>query len=340
MAMKMYEALPTWFGGKRRLIGRIFKHLPSCSEAPVFADCFLGGGSVSLAAKARGYSVRANDIAERSTVVGRALLENDTETLSRADVARLFVDQHHDAFCETHLAPDVVTPAHARFLDNALAVARSTRGAKGDLMLLLCVKYLLGQRPMGNFGAKKIVHQLAEGDFDAVNPAYLKDAVQRMVLAHPWDVAQKLAGKVNLGVFANGHDDHRVTQGDVLDFLAETRADVLYMDPPYPGTLDYSVALRPLDEMLAGETLQPERSRFSRTDAMAFIEEMLAAAQHIPVWAVSLGGPAVDLRTLHDLMSKYRRRVHAEAVKYAHLAALASDESKEKNVELLLVGWA
>ena len=38
------QALPPYLGSKRRLLGQIFKYLPSVSEAPVFVDAFLGGG--------------------------------------------------------------------------------------------------------------------------------------------------------------------------------------------------------------------------------------------------------------------------------------------------------
>ena len=98
------------------------------------------------------------------------------------------------------------------------------------------------------------------------------------------------------------------------------------------------VALRPLDEMLAGTVLQPERSRFSRSDAMAFIEEVLAAATHIPVWAISLGGPVVELPALAEMVGRYRCQVKAEAVAYAHLTGLSSADSKASNRELLVIG--
>lgn len=339
MSMRMYEALPTYLGGKRRLVGQVFKHLPPPTEAPVFADGFLGGGSVSLYAKARGYAVRCNDIAERSFAVGKALVENDRVTLTDQDLLRLFVPTENPGFCQAHLAPDVVTPVHAAFLDNALAVARATPGTKGWLLRLLCVKYLLGQRPMGNFGAKTIVHQIAEGDFDAVNPSYLRDAVSRMVLAHPLEVVRALAAKINGGVFANGQRNE-ATQGDVFDFVSGVEADILYWDSPYAGTTSYEVALRPLDEMLAGHEITPEKSRFSHADSLDAIRELFERGRHVPVWAMSYGGPAIDLRALEELMGRYRRRVHAEAVRYAHLAALADEGSKAKNLELILIGWA
>ena len=113
----LLSALPPYAGGKRRLLGQIFKHLPKPTEAPVFVDAFLGGGAVSLRAKARGYRVVCNDLAERSVIVGRALIENDRVTLSEADALRLFVSHlAAEGFVQKNFAPDVLTRKHAEFL--------------------------------------------------------------------------------------------------------------------------------------------------------------------------------------------------------------------------------
>ena len=92
--------------------------------------------------------------------------------------------------------------------------------------------------------------------------------------------------------------------------------------------------------MLLGEPIpNPEGSRFSKADSLAWLEEVFAAAAHIPVWGITYGGPTTDLQELADLVGKYRSRVEARAKGYTHLAALASDTNKAKNVELLLTGW-
>lgn len=68
--LALWAALPPYLGGKRRLCPLIFREVdrlvPRCHWAGLtFLDGFLGGGSVSLYAKAQGFRVVATDIAER-----------------------------------------------------------------------------------------------------------------------------------------------------------------------------------------------------------------------------------------------------------------------------------
>jgi hypothetical protein len=70
-----FRALPAYFGGKRRLVRLIFAALNTVVPRPKwsglrFVDPFLGGGSVSLFAKAQGFRVACNDLAFRSALVG------------------------------------------------------------------------------------------------------------------------------------------------------------------------------------------------------------------------------------------------------------------------------
>jgi len=126
MALGIFKALPPYFGGKRGMATQIFRHVPSPAEAPVFVDAFMGGGSVALYAKARGYRVIANDIAERSAIVGRAVIANSTVRLHEDDV-RVPLAPHpaSDGYVEKTYASDHFLPRHARIIDGALAHARA-----------------------------------------------------------------------------------------------------------------------------------------------------------------------------------------------------------------------
>ena len=89
-----FAALFPYLGGKRRLCPLIFREIDKLIPrrhwpGRVFLDGFLGGGSVSLYAKAMGFKVVATDIAERSITVGRALIENSRVKLNREDALRL-----------------------------------------------------------------------------------------------------------------------------------------------------------------------------------------------------------------------------------------------------------
>jgi len=330
-------ALPPYQGGKRRLLGQIFKHLPRSAEAPVFVDAFLGGGSVSLYAKARGYRVVCNDIALRSQIVGEALIANDRVTLAREDVTRLFVGNGNGVgFVEQHFADRVVTAEHARFLDTAFANARAVPGAKKWLLLLLLVKYVFRMRPMGNFGARTIVKQAANGEWELMNPHYVRDMLVRGVADHPAAVAEVLRCQVNRGVFSNGQTNE-VHRKDVFEFLDGAEGDILYLDPPYAETSSYETALRPLDSMLEGRIVRGEPSRFSRAEGPEMMERLLAKGERFPVWAISYGNAEVELETLVRAVERFRPVVAAEAFRYTHLTGLSGDTHRERNRELLVV---
>jgi 16S rRNA G966 N2-methylase RsmD len=332
-------ALPPYQGGKRRLLGQIFKHLPRAAEAPVFIDAFLGGGSVSLYAKARGYRVVCNDIALRSQIVGEALIANDRVTLGKEDVTRLFVgNENGPSFIEQQFADKVVTAEHARFLDTAFANARAASGAKKWLLLLLLVKYVFRMRPMGNFGARTIVQQAANGDWESMNPHYVRDLIIRGVADHPAAVAEVLRRQVNQGVFTNGQKNE-VHSKDVFEFLDGLEGDILYLDPPYAGTSAYETSLRPLDSMLEGRIVRGEPSRFSRGEGREMLERLLERSERFPVWAISYGNGEIDLETLVQTIERFRPVVAAEAYRYTHLTGLSGDAHRERNRELLVVAW-
>lgn len=336
--LSFLDALVPYPGGKRRLLGHIFKHVPPPSQAPVLADAFTGGGSVSLYAKLRGYVVHTNDLALRSVVGARALVENDDVTLGKLDIARLFVpDEGNTGFVERTFCPDVVTTPHARFLDNALAVAARTPEPKRWLMLQVALKVLTELRPAGNYGARAIVEAAEDERWDDVNPSFVRGFVP-VVTAHPSVLAERARVRVNRGVF-RGAGACRAYQLDARAFVAQVEADVAYLDSPYgPDVLAYETALRTVDSILAGREVTSEKSDFSTDRYLAALDELVDACRHVPLVVLSFSNASTDLDTLAALVARHGREVHAEALQYAHMAGLASAESRARNQEFIVTG--
>jgi len=248
----------------------------------------------------------------------------------------LFVpDRESPGFVEQVYGGEVIPVRHARFLDGALEVARLAPEPKRSLLLLLLMRYVLTLRPMGNFGAKSIVRQMDAGDWEAVNPTFLRDHLARRIESHPLPLCLELMADVNRGVFGNGHRNE-AHQGDVFEFLAAVEGDVLYADPPYGGTSSYESALRPLDSILAGEPVEARPSVFSGRRAVELLDRLLEASRRIPHLVLSYGNAVLSAQGLEALVARHRRDVTVEAIDYAHLAGLASEESRARNQELLV----
>lgn len=128
-------------------------------------------------------------------------------------------------------------------------------------------------------------------------------------------------------------------QGDAVAFLRETTGDVLYCDAPYGGTSSYESALKPLDSILAGHVVEATPSRFSGRRAIESLEELFAAARHVPTWVISYGNAVLSAGELAALIGRFKRHVTVEEIRHAHLAALASEESKARNREVLVRAW-
>jgi hypothetical protein len=336
-ALSFFHALPPYPGGKRRLLPAIFGLIDSvCPQASwpdlVFADPFLGGGAVALAAKAQGFGhIVANDIAERSTLVGRGLLANHRVRLTPAAVLRLFAPAP-----EVHLAaPGLfrrMPGRHRALLENAW---RHLHGGtfsdvERDLIALLLLKWLFAYFPLG-LPAATDAHRIADGDFDPVTGARLAHYLRRGQRLLQPSTLLTMADQINLGIFPGTAD---VSQMDVFAFLPNVRADLVYLDPPYGGTQSYEKAFMLVDEFIGAEP--PPPSRFSSRQPP--LDELLEACSHIPVLVLSLGNSLLDKERAKALVARHRQVHRLLCLPYRHYGAVASPSKSAANRELLVLG--
>lgn len=331
--MELYSALPGYPGGKRRLLpllyGLVQSEHPAASWQHLrFADPFLGGGAVSLWAKSNGFeSVSANDIAERSAVIGRALIANSTERLNMADVVQLL--QGSPSPSRAALADRVEAPLVADFLSSARLVLDTHPGVKRDLMTLLLLHVAVHYFPMGLPTASDAKY-IADGDFDHVSGPRLKHYLhdgRRLVT--PASLL-KTAADINAAILPGKGS---VTKLDAFDFLPGIDADIVYLDPPYAGTQSYEKVFALLDDFIGAEPLAV--SPFSARKAP--LDDLLDACNHIPTVVLSLNNAVLDEEALTTLVARHRKVARVLSIPYRHYAAVATARKNADNREFMIL---
>ena len=337
--LAFFGSLYPYLGGKRRLCPVIFREIDGLLPrrhwaGRTFLDGFLGGGSVSLYAKAMGFRVVATDIAERSIVVGQALIENSRTKLTREDVVRLLTPNGEPPMrVEQTMVPAVFTANVARLIDRALAQARVTPDpAKAALLKMLAIRVALLEHPMSQV-RKGTIHRMASGEYEAITESCVHHYVDGLRLTRQ-DRLWALAQQINAGVFQG---EGRVIKTSIFDVLPTIQADVAYLDPPYEQVMSYEREYRIIDEILEGAS-RPT-SPFTAKHGSSMIDDLLARALHIPIWGLSFGNVAVALSDLEEKMRRLGRETRALEIKHQHLPAVATEEKKAANREFLVVGW-
>ncbi len=333
-----FHALPPYLGGKRRLCPIIFREIDRVIPREHwhglnFLDSFLGGGSVSLYAKAQGLAVISVDIAARSITIGEALIANNHIRLTPDDLGRVLAALLEETTANAmRLVPAVFTKNLGAVLDKLLhAAGRSPIRAKAALLRLLAIRVAMLAHPMSQV-RPGTAHRASTGEWESITPSCLShylDALRLDTLNELWRLAQK----INAGVIPG---QGRVIQADVLDALPGIQADIAYFDPPYAAVMSYEQEYRVIDQLLEGTTRST--SPFTARDGASMIDTLLERAQHIPVWVLSFGNAVASLGELEEKMTRFGRHTKAIAIRYAHLPAVATREKKAANREYLLIG--
>jgi len=339
MPWRGFDSLIPYFGGKRKLCPRIFREIAQVYPRERWpslrlVDPFLGGGSVSLYAKAQGFGVLCGDLAERSVIMGKALIENDGEKISEEDILQLFVaTEPNRHLIQQNYVPDCFTEHIACFLDNAFAgveqIGDDTRRA---LLQLLLVKYIYWLRPHSKFSSPGAFNRpFAEARYDDIKATY-KHAIAANA-SHPLPALRALAHDIDRAV-ARGAQPCQAMKGEALTTIqAGEGAEILYLDPPYSGTLSYEEEYRVLDNIL-GES--HEVSAFSGKDGLNYLIALLAECAAYPLWVISYGNAVSDLATVKAAIAQFRP-VKAVEVQYAHMPAVATKATQAANREFILL---
>jgi adenine-specific DNA-methyltransferase len=317
-------ACPPMLGGKREIAREIVRQIERAGVRPgkVLADAFVGGGSVSIVAKALGYRVHANDNSPVSEAVGKALIENGRQRLNGATIGIAL--QH------TTKGVEIPPPKELSVPDNCRTVLKRLVGYERERREDWLTRLWIGKLAitMSTWG----VPTMAAGrrEWDELTPG---QAQQLNRTGRPLSLARRVAESINGGVFDNGMHN-TMTREDAVDFLGTVEADAVYLDPPYPGVLAYEKVYVGVNRLLEPDA-SDEPSEWSEPNGWSLLVRAFDAAEGIPLWVVSMGKGA-DVDAIREMIRERGREPQVKALAHRHLEALKKEHG-EGGDELLIV---
>jgi adenine-specific DNA methylase len=345
---RVYNALPPYLGGKRRLNPWIFGKLAQVIPVEkwqdcIFADAFLGGGAVSVYAKLQGFkTILANDLSQRSQLIIHGLLANQRVKLSKTDTflftASLPTEQLPGRIEKT-LCPTVFSTRHAQAIDRGLYQAEQTADpAKRALLYLLLwhavVSFVCFGTSIGSSNRPYAEVLKGDRDWETLNPKRFTDGSLERLLRPTGLILEEKRRVLNTGIV--GGSPVKGFQLDASEFVSAIEADILYLDPPYPQTANYERSNQILDLILRGANIEQTISPFSRDTQP--LETLLKNAQHIPTWVLSYGSKTLTLEELIGLVSAHagKRSVQGYAKQYQHMTHVSKTQT---NYEYLVIAY-
>lgn len=235
-----------YIGNKEKLVNWIIEEMP-VKEGTVL-DIFAGGCSVSYALKANGYSVISNDILYADYVIAKALIENEDKTLSlsvfdkKADEERVRELTAKFSF----LSECLYYPEEVQELGKLAAISEKLKGNERYLFLALIRRAMIRKLPYSRMNVPwNQIQKLRDEDY-----SYEKYKRKRAYHNQSFESHMRENFKeYNAAVFKG--QDCRAYHCDAFEMAKKIEhVDVVYMDPPYPSTMNnYDAFYGLFDEM-------------------------------------------------------------------------------------------
>ncbi|MHB1524869.1 MAG: DNA adenine methylase [Candidatus Dormibacteria bacterium] len=179
-------------------------------------DAFSGSGVVAYALKALGKAVTANDFLTFSATIARATIENSSEQLDSADVARILGPNADGRdFISRTFRGLYFDADDLAFLDSAWSQIDQMTGSRRDLALASLCLAAAWKQPRGVFTVTSFRYDDGRRQLRTPLSSLFVEAVK----------------DYNSAIFDSGHEHHTLCQDIAL--IPPVGFDVVYLDPPY-----------------------------------------------------------------------------------------------------------
>lgn len=330
-----------YMGSKAKLLSEIWG-VASQFNFDRAVDLFAGSGVVGYMFKSQGKAVVSNDYMSFSNVFGKAMLENNSETLSANEAQELLLPKaKSDQFVEKTFAGLYFTDEENRLIDTLRAnIAHIANPYARSIAMTALIRACFKKRPRGIF--TYVGHRYDDGRKDLAMSfeAQFLEAVDA----------------INGAVFNNGKS-HKAIHGDAMSADVGD-AGLVYIDPPYYSPLSDNEYVRryhfveglarnwegvEIQQHTLTKKFKSYPTPFSSRKGAADAFDLLFKRHRGSVLLVSYSSNSLPtLDEMVSLLSKHKSRVEVLPVDYKYsLGNQAHKVGTNKNTvqEYLFIGY-
>ncbi len=322
-----------FIGNKEKLAEWICDFIPSGSTS--FFDAFSGGSSIGYEAKKRGLKVISNDVQKINYLIAKSLIENNNIHLNENDIKMIFTGNPIKGFMFNNYSNIYYHPSECMELDLYHAnIEKLKNPYKSSLAYLLIRRAMIRKMPYSRFTIpwKKIV-QLRDEDY-----SYLKYGRKRAYHNQTFkDHFLENLNDYNNAIFDNQKRNKAYNQ-DVFNLLSKIKADVIYLDPPYPGTMnDYYGFYGIFDEYIDSKKYSSFGNNFmNREESIILLEKLFSNLGNYQHWILSYNNSSFPSKeVIMKMLSKFSKKV--TLAEKDHLYKVTGKEKKKINKEYLFI---
>ena len=333
--MKISKKLPkiNFIGNKEKIAGWICSQFPK--NCKTILDVFSGGGSVSYEAKKKGLKVFSNDILKSNFILAQALIENNKETLSKNDINIIFKGNPFKGFMYKNYSNVHFFPEECMELDlYKKNINKLSSKYKKKLSLLLLRRSMIRKMPYSRFNIlwKKVV-QLRDEEFSYKHYKRKRAYHNQSLKHHFLDNLESY----NSSIFDNNQKNEAYNL-DVFAAIKKIKADIIYLDPPYTGTMnDYHSFYGLVDNYILSKKSKRFKNNFTdKSTIIKNFDKLFSKLKKFKYWYLSYNNrsyPSSD--QILRLLRKYSNNV--KLIKKKHNYKITGKNNKEANTEYLFI---
>lgn len=322
-----------FIGNKEKISKWICDQFPK--DAISLFDAFSGGCSLAYEAKRRGLEVYTNDILEINYHIANALIENNHSVLNKSDIDLIFSGIPFEGFMFKNYSEVYFFPEECKELDlYRRNIDNLPSAEKKSLAFALIRRAMIRKMPYSRFNIKweKIV-QLRDEEYSYEKykrrRAYHNESFKFHFL--------KNLEEYNNAVF-NNDKDNIAYNDDIFNLLDKVNADIIYLDPPYTGTMNnYFRFYGLMDDFINGSITQPFDNNFiDKNITIELFNKLFSKLSNFKYWYLSYNNSSFPSKDqLLSIMDKYSDNI--QVIERNHIYKITGKEKKEKNKEFLFI---